>query len=111
MFSGFQRGLTHRGSRKAGGHHVWSTTAGDADTAVVFVHGCYWHRHQGCRYAYTPKTRIKFWTQKFESNVERDRRNLTDLQSLGWRVIVVWECELREMDALQVRLKAALSEK
>ena len=60
---------------------------------VVFVHGCFWHRHTGCRYAYTPKSRVAFWNAKFESNVERDRRNARELRRLGWKVVTVWECE------------------
>lgn len=60
---------------------------------VVFVHGCFWHRHKGCRYAYTPKSRVAFWNAKFDSNVERDRRNARELRRLGWKVVTVWECE------------------
>ena len=71
---------------------------------VVFVHGCFWHRHKDCRHTTTPKTRQEFWQTKFASNVERDRRNRTDLQQLGWRVIVVWECELRQPSDLKGRL-------
>lgn len=63
--------------------------------AVVFVHGCYWHRHKGCRYAYQPKSRVDFWTSKFEENIRRDRRNVKDLKALGWKVIVIWECQTR----------------
>ena len=71
---------------------------------VVFVHGCFWHRHAGCRYTTTPRTRQEFWQSKFAANVERDSRNRTDLQQLGWRVIVVWECELRQPSDLKERL-------
>ena len=71
---------------------------------VVFVHGCFWHRHEGWRYATTPKTRQQFWQTKFAANVERDSRNRTDLQQLGWHVIVVWECELRQPSDLKERL-------
>ena len=71
---------------------------------VVFVHGCFWHRHEDCRYTTTPKTRQEFWQTKFAANVERDRRNRTDLLQLGWRVIVVWECELRQPSDLKERL-------
>ena len=60
---------------------------------VVFVHGCFWHRHKGCRYAYTPKSRVAFWNAKFVSNVERDRRSARELRRLGWKVVTVWECE------------------
>lgn len=63
--------------------------------AVIMVHGCYWHRHPGCRNATTPSTRTEFWVQKFEGTVERDKRNLADLTALGWRVITVWECDLK----------------
>ena len=62
---------------------------------VVFVHGCFWHRHGGCQYTYTPKTRVQFWTGKFRENVARDRRNEAALIRLGWQVIVIWECETR----------------
>ncbi|MCY1302049.1 Very short patch repair protein [compost metagenome] len=61
---------------------------------VVFVHGCFWHRHDGCSIASTPKSNTPFWLEKFEKNVARDARVATDLQDLGWTVLVVWECEL-----------------
>lgn len=60
---------------------------------VIFVHGCFWHRHSRCRFAYTPKSRVEFWKAKFDSNVERDRRNARELRALGWRVMTVWECQ------------------
>lgn len=63
---------------------------------VVFVNGCFWHRHEGCRYARTPATNREFWNQKFERNVERDAREQKELQEMGWKVIVVWECELKK---------------
>ena len=72
---------------------------------VVFVHGCFWHRHENCRHTTTPKTRQEFWQTKFAANIERDRRNQTDLQQLGWRVIVIWECELRQHSDLETRLE------
>jgi len=61
---------------------------------VIFVHGCFWHRHENCKYATTPKTRTDFWEQKFISNVKNDKRNITALRNDGWKVIVVWECEV-----------------
>lgn len=64
--------------------------------AVVFVHGCFWHRHDDCRYASTPATRTEFWQKKFAANVARDRKVEDDLTTLGWRVAVVWECALRK---------------
>jgi DNA mismatch endonuclease (patch repair protein) len=62
---------------------------------AIFVHGCFWHRHPGCRYATTPKTRPDFWESKFEANVERDARKRRELEAAGWRVLTVWECTLR----------------
>jgi DNA mismatch endonuclease (patch repair protein) len=63
--------------------------------AVIFVHGCFWHQHQGCRYATMPATRPEFWSAKFEANKARDERSLTELKALGWRTAIVWECALR----------------
>ena len=68
---------------------------------VIFVHGCYWHRHKGCKYAYNPKSRIDFWQNKFKSNVERDKKNRIALEKLGWNVKVMWECETKEIKVLQ----------
>ena len=62
---------------------------------IVLVHGCFWRRHPECRFAYTPKSRIAFWRKKFEQNVERDRNVRDELEALGWRVVVVWECKTR----------------
>lgn len=61
--------------------------------AVVLVHGCFWHRHHGCRFAYRPKSRVEFWAAKLDANAARDRRDLERLVELGWAVFVVWECE------------------
>jgi len=62
--------------------------------AVIFVHGCFWHRHKGCKVATMPKTRQDFWQAKFEANVARDKRNQRDLKKAGWKVLVLWECEI-----------------
>lgn len=62
---------------------------------VIFVHGCFWHRHEGCSNATTPKTRRQFWQEKFDRTVERDREKQAQLESAGWRVLTVWECELK----------------
>ncbi len=67
---------------------------------VIFVHGCFWHRHKGCRFAYTPKTRVEFWQTKFDLNVRRDRRNEAALRKRGWRIIRIWECETESFEAL-----------
>ena len=69
--------------------------------SAIFVHGCFWHRHEGCALATVPKTRADFWAAKFEATIERDRRKTQQLKALGWRVITVWQCEL-ESDAGQV---------
>ena len=65
---------------------------------VVFVHGCFWHAHNGCKYATKPSTRRKFWKEKFEANRKRDRRNYETLKKSGWRVLVVWECIFKGLD-------------
>jgi len=70
---------------------------------VIFVHGCFWHRHD-CGLAYVPKTRREFWQRKFAANVERDRRTREELEAGGWRVIVVWECQLAKPSALLAHL-------
>lgn len=72
---------------------------------VVLTHGCFWHRHPSCRFAYMPKTRVDFWREKFRRNVERDSEVREQLQALGWRVVVVWECELRDIDRLATKLQ------
>jgi DNA mismatch endonuclease, patch repair protein len=76
--------------------------------SVVFVHGCFWHRHKGCPYSYTPKTRTEFWQAKFESNVRRDQSVTRSLRRAGWQVIVVWECQLRYPDKVALRLNKRL---
>jgi DNA mismatch endonuclease (patch repair protein) len=70
--------------------------------AVVFVHGCFWHRHQGCRYATTPSTRTKFWQAKFEANIARDSAVRAALLKAGWRVATIWECALRKPEQVTV---------
>lgn len=62
---------------------------------AIFVHGCFWHHHEGCKYAYLPKTRQEWWVQKFCMNRERDRMACKRLSLLGWTVLVLWECEIR----------------
>ena len=72
---------------------------------VVFVHGCFWHRHPSCRYASTPKSRLDYWLPKFAANVERDARKSAQLEKLGWKVVVVWECETKQAKWLEARLR------
>lgn len=76
---------------------------------AIFVHGCFWHRHPGCRNATTPSTRREFWQDKFDGNVRRDARNRTDLEAAGWTVLTVWECELKtDAEAIVCRLAREL---
>ena len=63
---------------------------------AIFVHGCFWHRHEGCKDATTPKTRTEFWLEKFDKNVKNDRIKQEKLRELGWKVIVIWECEIKK---------------
>lgn len=71
---------------------------------VIFVHGCFWHRHAGCRYATTPSSNKKFWEEKFLKNVERDHRNTAELLALGWNVVIVWECHLKHNSSAVIEL-------
>jgi DNA mismatch endonuclease (patch repair protein) len=76
--------------------------------AAVLVHGCFWHRHPRCRFAYTPKTRFDFWSRKFQQNVERDQRTERALRRQGWAVLTVWECETRDIPKLSDKLARKL---
>ncbi len=77
---------------------------------VIFVHGCFWHRHPGCKLTRTPKSRVQFWRNKLEANHERDLRNQEKLRADGWKVLVVWECEIGETEALKTRVRVFLEE-
>lgn len=63
---------------------------------IIFIHGCFWHRHANCKNATTPKTRTDFWQEKFDKNVANDKKNTEKLESMGYKVIVVWECEINK---------------
>lgn len=76
--------------------------------SVIFVHGCFWHRHRNCPKASTPSTRTEFWSEKFQRNVERDKLAVRELRSLGWRILVVWQCELRDKKMLTFKLSQFL---
>lgn len=78
--------------------------------AVIFVHGCFWHRHEGCRNATTPSTRTEFWQAKFDSNVRRDKRDRAALETAGWTVFTVWECELKSDAGIVDRLARDIRE-
>jgi DNA mismatch endonuclease (patch repair protein) len=71
---------------------------------VIFVHGCFWHRHPGCRRASMPKTNPGYWAEKFSRNVVRDREAAERLGGLGWKVVTIWECECRDLNAAAQKL-------
>jgi DNA mismatch endonuclease (patch repair protein) len=77
---------------------------------VILVHGCYWHRHSGCRRCTTPVRNSELWQEKFTRTVARDARSLAALAELGWRVLVIWECETADAEALEARLAEFLAE-
>jgi DNA mismatch endonuclease Vsr len=71
---------------------------------AVFVHGCFWHRHEGCHRATLPKTRSEFWSMKLSGNVVRDRRSVAALEAMGWCVATIWECETRDVGLIETRI-------
>ena len=71
---------------------------------VIFVHGCFWHRHENCKYASTPKTRKEFWNKKFTTNIDRDLVIQNKIKNLNWRSIVIWECETKNMENLRYKI-------
>ena len=80
---------------------------------AIFVHGCYWHRHPGCKYAYMPKTNVEFWEKKFSENIANDEKNRLKLETSGWTVITLWECDIKRdfestMDKLLYQLSSMI---
>ena len=77
---------------------------------AVFVDGCFWHRHPGCKFAYTPKSRIEFWVRKFDNNVVRDKVVTRTLRRAGWKIVRVWECDLvpRRSNRIASRIRRAV---
>lgn len=75
---------------------------------AVFVHGCFWHRHPGCKKASNPGTRSEYWEAKFCANQERDARVAKELEDLGWRVVIIWECETKNDDTLRSAVERAV---
>jgi DNA mismatch endonuclease, patch repair protein len=75
-----------------------------AKSKAIFVHGCFWHRHIGCKKTTHPKTRFDFWAAKFSANIARDAENMRSLQALGWQILVIWECETFNLDRLAAKL-------
>lgn len=76
---------------------------------VIFVNGCFWHRHPGCNLARLPKSRLDYWVPKLERNRENDLLKQKELRRLGWNVLVVWECELRDLDGLTRKITEFLN--
>lgn len=73
----------------------------------MFVHGCFWHRHPDCKYAYMPKSRVDFWQNKLTKNVERDLKTQQALINMGWRVVTIWECHTKNRDLLRLEIQNA----
>jgi DNA mismatch endonuclease (patch repair protein) len=77
---------------------------------TIFVHGCFWHHHSGCKSAYNPKSRVQFWEKKFEQNIIAHERALHKLDKMGWRVLVIWECELANLNQVEQKLALFLQD-
>ena len=77
---------------------------------VIFIHGCFWHGHAHCKLASIPQTNVEYWTAKINRNMERDKKNEALLRSAGWSVLVVWECEIKNIDSLQKRLREFMTD-
>lgn len=71
---------------------------------VIFVHGCFWHQHQNCKQYRMPRTKLDFWLPKLSGNVKRDTDNQTALVGLGWRYLIIWECQLKEIDRIKAQI-------
>ncbi len=76
---------------------------------VIFVNGCFWHRHKNCKIASMPKSNVEFWKEKFRKNIARDRKEKKELKAMGWKVITVWECELKAPDKVARRIRRQLT--
>ena len=75
---------------------------------AIFVHGCFWHRHKRCRFAYTPRSKVAFWQEKFRVNQARDKKVMVDLRKSPWRPLVIWECQLRDTDTAEQTVRIAI---
>ncbi|TAN49721.1 MAG: DNA mismatch endonuclease Vsr [Methylococcaceae bacterium] len=71
---------------------------------VIFVHGCFWHRHLGCRFTTMPKSHVEFWAGKFDKTMARDAKNVAALEAMGWGVLTIWTCELKDVEKLEAKL-------
>lgn len=77
---------------------------------VIFVHGCFWHRHDGCKLARLPKSRVDFWTSKLAGNSDRDKMNMDKLHEDGWKVLIIWECEITDRKKITDRIESFMAE-
>jgi len=75
---------------------------------AVFIHGCFWHQHPGCHYSRRPSSNTEYWNRKFDENIERDINKIEGLEALGWNVLVVWQCELKDESTLSEKLKSII---
>lgn len=72
--------------------------------AAIFVHGCFWHQHRGCKYSRRPSSNISYWNKKLDANIERDRKNIKELVKLGWKVLILWQCEIKDAEAIKRKI-------
>ena len=79
--------------------------------SIIFVHGCFWHQHPGCRKATIPQKNASFWEKKLHRNQQRDQENIKALKMEGWQVLIIWECQLKDLDELMELIKKSLSGK
>ena len=78
-------------------------------SSVIFVHGCFWHQHEGCKYGRMPKSHREYWVPKLNGNKLRDKSNIGKLERRGWRVMVIWECETKNLDEIRIRIRHYLN--
>lgn len=72
--------------------------------SIILVHGCFWHRHMNCKYSYMPKSKQQFWKTKFKANIERDKKVKEMLEEQGWKILIIWECELRDIQKVEANI-------
>jgi DNA mismatch endonuclease (patch repair protein) len=77
---------------------------------IILVHGCFWHRHPSCKFAYMPKSNVNFWQEKFQANLVRDKNTIKALEDQGWFVVIIWECETIDLNQLTARINLIFSD-
>ena len=103
-----QRGMRYRLNRYIVGRFK-ADIAFPTSKVVVMVDGCFWHRHRGCKYAYKPKSKVKFWNRKFTQNIKRQEEVTKQLRKLKWNVLVIWECEVNDHSKINNLIKTVKS--